>query len=140
MSLWKCVVVAVMSFGLIACDSAENKAAARAGVERFRQQMAHQQFSEIEREWSDTVALKRNLQPGQIADVMRDISMQLGAKQSSREVECRIKNATVTLEYETVFEKKGKAEERFIFQIKDGAARLERYHLGGVSIQSASAG
>ena len=136
MNVQKIAVIGALIVGFVSCSAGEDKAAAKAGVARFRAQVAQDQFAEMYNDWEE--ARFRGTTSEDFIHAMKSISTQLGAHQSSKQVEWRAKHGAdgtmITLEYETVFEKKGKAKERFVFRVKDGEAHLARYHLGGVSI------
>jgi len=130
MNLKRVVTVALAVLGLVGCSAGEHMAAARVGVQHFREQVAQGGFVAIYDQ--SEPEMKNSASSEDLVRLFKTISIRLGAHQSSKQAGWHVNYGTggtiVTLGYESTFAK-GKGTEEFVFRIKDGAAHLVGYHI-----------
>ena len=127
---------ALGAVALAGCKSSqEGMAAAEAAVARFRAQMMAQEFGRIYAE--SHAEFKKSTSEKDLVKFLAVVSAKLGPVKSSERAQWNINfhsaGTFVTLGYNTEFAK-GTASEQFVYQIKDGAATLLRYHVSSPAL------
>jgi hypothetical protein len=121
------LVAAVLIAG---CSSSQDFTAAEAGIARFRELMAAQQFDQIYSEASDD--LKKATTNQALVRLLAAVDRKLGAVKSTQKGGWKINynpsGTTVTLTLKTQFEK-GTGSETFVFRMAGGKALLAGYHI-----------
>jgi major membrane immunogen (membrane-anchored lipoprotein) len=112
------------------CSSSQDFDAAKAGIARFRELMAAQQFDQIYSEASDD--LKKATTSQNLVRLLAAIDRKLGAVKSTQadgwKINYNPSGTTVQLGFKTQFEK-GTGSETFVFRIAGGKALLSGYNI-----------
>ena len=111
------------------CSAGADKSKATAAVAEFRQRADAGRFAEIWR--AGAAELKASTSEAELVRVLGGLHAHYGAFRSASETNWHWNssngNVQVTLEYASAFER-GRANERFVYRIGDGAALLMGYN------------
>jgi hypothetical protein len=125
--LYGLLVGAVLVTG---CSSGQDLNLAQAEIERFRQLMTAQQFSQIYSDASDE--LKKTTGEQDMARLLTAIDRKLGpvknAEKNGWNVNYNTSGTSVTLKFNTQFER-GTGAETFVYRIAGGKALLAGYNI-----------
>jgi hypothetical protein len=112
------------------CSSGQDFTTAEAGIARFRELMAAQQFGQIYSEASDDLKKARTDQnmTRLLAAVDRKLGAVKHAEKDGWKVDYNMSGTFVTLKFKTQFER-GTGGETFVFRIAGGKALLAGYHI-----------
>ena len=112
------------------CSSGQDLNLAQAEIERFRQLMTAQQFSQIYSDASDE--LKKTTGEQDMARLLTAIDRKLGpvknAEKNGWNVNYNTSGTSVTLKFNTQFER-GTGAETFVYRIAGGKALLAGYNI-----------
>jgi hypothetical protein len=126
------LVAAVLVAG---CSSGQDLALAEAGVTRFRELMAAQQFGQIYSEAADD--LKKATTEPELTRLLAAIDRKLGAvkdaTKSGWNLNYNPSGTSVTLKLKTQFER-GTGVETFVYRIASGKALLAGYHINSTEL------
>ena len=126
------LVAAVLVAG---CSSGQDLALAEAGITRFRELMAAQQFGQIYSEAADD--LKKATTEPELTRLLAAIDRKLGAVKGTEKngwsVNYNPKGTSVTLKLKTQFER-GTGIETFVYRIASAKALLAGYHINSTEL------
>jgi len=126
------LVAAVLVTG---CSSGQDLGLAEAGIARFRELMAAQQFGQIYSEAADD--LKKATTEPELTRLLAAIDRKLGAVKSTEKngwsVNYNPSGTSVTLKLKTEFER-GTGAETFVYRITSGKALLAGYHINSTEL------
>ena len=112
------------------CSSGQDLNLAQSEIERFRQLMTAQQFSQIYSDASDE--LKKTTGEQDMARLLTAIDRKLGpvknAEKNGWNVNYNTSGTSVTLKFNTQFER-GTGAETFVYRIAGGKAQLAGYNI-----------
>jgi hypothetical protein len=126
------LVAAVLVAG---CSSGQELALAEAGIARFRELMAAQQFGQIYSEAADE--LKKATTEAELTRLLSAIDRKLGTVKGTEKngwsVNYNASGTSVTLKLKTQFER-GTGAESFVYRITGGKALLVGYHINSTEL------
>ena len=126
------LVAAVLVAG---CSSGQDLALAEAGIARFRELMAAQQFGQIYSEAADE--LKKATTEAELTRLLSAIDRKLGTVKGTEKngwsVNYKASGTSVTLKLKTQFER-GTGAESFVYRITGGKALLVGYHINSTEL------
>jgi hypothetical protein len=126
------LVAAVLGAG---CSSGQDLALAEAGIARFRELMAAQQFGQIYSEAADE--LKKATTEAELTRLLSAIDRKLGTVKGTEKngwsVNYNASGTSVTLKLKTQFER-GTGAESFVYRITGGKALLVGYHINSTEL------
>jgi len=126
------LVAAVLVAG---CSSGQDLALAEAGIARFRELMAAQQFGQIYSEAAGD--LKKATTEPELTRLLAAIDRKLGAVKSTAKngwsLNYNTSGTSVTLKLNTQFER-GTGAETFVYRITSGKALLAGYHINSTEL------
>ena len=126
------LVAAVLVTG---CSSGQDLGLAEAGIARFRELMAAQQFGQIYSEAADD--LKKATTEPELTRLLAAIDRKLGAVKSTEKngwsVNYNPSGTSVTLKLKTEFER-GTGAETFVYRITSGKALLAGYNINSTEL------
>lgn len=134
-------ILAAASLGLAGCSAGQDKAAAEAGVERFRQALAAGRYAEIYR--TSGPDFRTGGSEAQAVQFLQTVNERLGpvrsASQSGWHFNYNNGRSTTKLNYNTEFTR-GRGTEEFLFEIAQGRAILIGYHIDSNELRAAFSG
>jgi len=134
------VLVVAALIGLSGCSISQDKAAAEAGVARFRQQLDTGRYQEIYRTSGPEFRGTGSEEAG--ARFLQTVHDRLGTVRNARQTGWRLNfnsgGSVAVLNYETEFAR-GRGTEEFVFRLAEGQPTLIGYHINSPELVAAQA-
>jgi hypothetical protein len=125
--------------GLSGCSISQDKAAAEAGVARFRQQLDAGRYQEIYRTGGPEFRGTGSEEAG--TRFLQTVHDRLGAVRNAQQTGWRVNfnsgGSVAVLNYETEFAR-GRGTEEFVFRLAEGQPTLIGYHVNSDALRSGS--
>lgn len=128
MRIWP--LLTAVSLGLAGCSAGQDKSAAEAGVQRFREMLGAGRYAEIYR--SAGPEFRQNGSEDSAVRFLRSVHDRLGAVRNANQTGWRVNygsgGSVTVLNYATEFER-GRGAEEFVYRVDGGQSVLIGYHI-----------